>query len=101
MSPTTRKTLAFAASFTITLGLLAGSYKLGAHHQAVSDRSSFSDYLAFVEQQDLSECKDAIYEEAVLMTDRCEKLLAEQCPTSSENPVKAPALDFNPPSSPF
>ena len=94
MSRTTRKTLAFVGSFVVAVGLLAGSYKLGAHHQAMSDRSSFSDYLTFVQQQDLDECKDAIGETAVLMTDRCEKLLEEKCPTSSKNPT----LDFNPPS---
>lgn len=70
-------------------GLLAGSYKFGAHRQAVADDKAFTDYLSFVEKQDLLECKDAIDQTVMIMNDKCTHQMAEQCPE-----IKAP--DFDP-----
>lgn len=63
-----------ASVITTSIGIGIG-YKLGENRQAARDKSAITDYITFVRQQDLDDCKDVLDQQI----HACVKLIDEKC----------------------
>lgn len=63
----------------ISLGSVFIGYKVGEHKQLARDNAAFTDALAFVQEQDLNDCRDVLDQEMLA----CVKLVDAKCGLST------------------